>query len=139
LSAFAWSHREAYRRYAQARTGSQATADAALDRALEQLALAWPQALRGGSVSAHAWRIVRECVASACPPGQRRGHRTVHDVLPGAMADAVVLHYELGMPLGAAAEVMGVEPSTLAVHLLMAERVLPAGSAHLSPPRPGPR
>ncbi|QLH19327.1 hypothetical protein HYQ63_00310 [Streptomyces sp. Rer75] len=37
----------------------------------------------------------------------------------------MLLHYRLGMTLIEAADLMGIDPSALAAHLLMAERCLP--------------
>ncbi|MFD8381745.1 hypothetical protein ACFV2X_24975 [Streptomyces sp. NPDC059679] len=62
----------------------------------------------------------------------------LYGVLPTEQADAVVLHYRLSMTLTEAADLMGIDPSVLASHLLMAERCIPRRlSGILHPPGAG--
>ncbi|MGW9211031.1 hypothetical protein ACWGR4_29105 [Embleya sp. NPDC055664] len=90
------------------------------------LAGQWPQVLRGPNPAADAWHLLGlavEAVGGVPVPGSTE--ETLYEVLPTREADAVALHYLLGMTLTSAAELTGDEASTVAARVLAAERALP--------------
>lgn len=124
LAGFVWSRRVLYRRYAYARIGCLTGADSALDGALADLSRTWPQLLRQESVDAQAWTVVSARVAVCA--SEAGGDHVLYTLLPPGQADAVLLHYGLGLRLTEAADALGVEAGDVAARLLMAERALPA-------------
>ncbi len=119
-------YRDRYLRYARLRVGD--AADAAVSAAFGHLADQWPRVM-GSEIrpAAYSWRLLGGCVAAVGTDGAGTADATggLYGVLPAEQADAVLLHYRLGMTLTEAADLMGVDPSALAAHLLMAERRLP--------------
>ncbi|MET9437539.1 hypothetical protein [Streptomyces sp. NPDC006551] len=101
FAAFCMRHMDTYTRYTAVRTGDPHAANALVSAVLGDLAMAWTEVLRSPSPSALAWRLLSTRAgrdATAAGP---------HRVLPAAQADAVLLHYRLGLPAEQAAEVMG--------------------------------
>ncbi|KAK1184402.1 sigma-70 family RNA polymerase sigma factor [Streptomyces sp. NBS 14/10] len=119
-------YRDRYLRYARLRVGDGAVG--AVGTAFRHLASQWPMVLGSGMrPAAYSWWLLGRCVAIADKggPGSVDAASGLYGVLPAEQADAVVLHYQLGMTLTEAADLMGIDPSALASHLLMAERRIP--------------
>ncbi len=118
-------YRDRYLRYAHLRVGDAAAG--AVGTAFGHLARQWPVVLSSGTrPAAYSWWLLGRCVA-AIESGSGSGEAVgrLYGVLPAEQADAVLLHYRLGMRLTEAADCMGIDPSALAAHLLMAERRIP--------------
>jgi len=121
FSAFCLLHRARWAQYAGLRVGDRARGERAVQSAFAELATNWGDILRGPNPTARAWRILGRAVSryhAAVPD-------SLHDTLPPPQADAVVLHYRLGMTLTATADLMGTDPPEVAAHLVLAERALP--------------
>ncbi|MGK7235838.1 sigma factor-like helix-turn-helix DNA-binding protein [Streptomyces hygroscopicus] len=119
-------YRDRYLRYARLRVGD--AAEAAVSAAFGRLANQWSMVMGSGMrPTAYSWQLLGGCVAAVgtdtAGPADAMGG--LYGVLPLEQADAVLLHYRLGMTMTEAADLMGVDPSALAAHLLMAERRLP--------------
>ena len=119
-------YRDRYLQYAHLRVGGAATA--AVEATFGQLAPQWSVVLGSGTrPAAYSWGLLGRCVAAVCTDGPGAADATggLYGVLTAEQADAVLLHYRLGMTLTEAADLMGVDPSALAALLLMAERRIP--------------
>ncbi|MEV5777794.1 hypothetical protein AB0L49_42440 [Streptomyces antimycoticus] len=119
-------YRDRYLRYARLRVGDAAVG--AVDTAFEHLTRQWPLVLSSGTrPAAYSWWLLGRCVTAVGTDGPGSGDAIggLYGVLPAEQADAVLLHYRLGMTLTEAADCMGIDPSALAAHLLMAERCVP--------------
>ncbi|MFF4813734.1 hypothetical protein ACFY2K_04045 [Kitasatospora sp. NPDC001309] len=127
-AAFAQRHRTPYRRYAASRLNSDTLGDLVAERVLDILSWQWPQVVGSESPAAEAWAVLRQEVMTAlglhsnCPD-------VLHRTLSAAAADAALLHYRLGMRLTEAGVLMGTPASSVAAHLLVAERALPPSIA----------
>ncbi|MGC0419017.1 hypothetical protein [Embleya sp. AB8] len=119
--AFCLLHRARWAQYAGVRMGDPVRGEWAVRSAVAELATNWADILRGPNPAAGAWRILGRTVTRSRAPARD----TLHDALPWPQADAVVLHYRLGMTLTATAELMGADPPEIAAHLVLAERSLP--------------
>ncbi|WP_421107021.1 sigma factor-like helix-turn-helix DNA-binding protein [Streptomyces sp. NEAU-S77] len=123
---FCQLYRDRYLRYAHLRVGDAAAA--AVGAAFEYLASEWSTVLGSGTrPAAYSWELLGRCVDAVGMDGLGTADATggLYSALPTEQADAVLLHYQLGMTLTEAADLIGVDPSALAAHLLMAERRLP--------------
>ncbi|MFE3205812.1 sigma factor-like helix-turn-helix DNA-binding protein [Embleya sp. NPDC059237] len=128
--AFRRRHHTPYHRYARTRVEDR-RADTAVDDAFAELAECWDEIMRSANPAGHAWRVLHAAVAAADtgpPQAPETARDTLHRTLPPDQADAVVLHYRLGMTLTTAADLMGLEVPAVALHLIMAERALPAAA-----------
>ncbi|WP_331733728.1 hypothetical protein OG948_60250 (plasmid) [Embleya sp. NBC_00888] len=126
-------HREPWRRYARVRLGDEEEGTRVADDALGRLAGAWDGLMRDANPTALAWdRLCRE-VGAHRPT--RHGDRA-HRLLPAREADAVVLHYRLGLTLTAAAALMGTDVPEVAARLVLAERRLPQPTVRALTHRP---
>lgn len=128
FGAFRHLRHGAYRRYARARIGDTARADAAVHATFAVLAETWHRTLSGPNPDHDAWQLLTTAVAAWTDTTDehhpRRG--VLHRTLPPSRADALVLHYRLGMTLTSAADLMGTDTSHVALELVLAERALPA-------------
>ncbi|MYW06067.1 hypothetical protein [Streptomyces sp. SID3343] len=102
-----------------------------VDGVFDELAEGWAEFLRGPNPRRRAWEMLRVAVAGVAaarggPDTRESGGRVdaLHRVLPSAQADAVLVHYRLGLTLTSAADLMGTEPSAVALDLVLAERAL---------------
>lgn len=141
FTAFCLLHRHHYRTYVRHRLGEPSDAapvtDSTVRRALGDLALTWPTALKSRP-SAVAWRILRRRVAMAQHIHARTtGPDTVHRLLPLGMADAVLLHHGAGLTPAEAADMMGCDPAYVTHWLLSIRRRTadPAGGRQDEPLR----
>ncbi|QKV90438.1 sigma-70 region 4 domain-containing protein [Streptomyces sp. NA02950] len=108
--------------------------------AFDSLGCRWPEALSSACPAAFSWRLLGRCVSEAdrAEGAADESLGGLYGVLPAEQADAVLLHYRLGMTLTAGADLMGISSSVMAAHLLMAERSLPRWlSTALRPPEAG--
>ncbi|EFL24954.1 hypothetical protein SSOG_04668 [Streptomyces himastatinicus ATCC 53653] len=103
---------------------------AAVDTTFGIVASRWGNLLREPRPEAGAWRQLRVQVRTASRDSCRRDPAVdwLYDSLPDELADTVVLHCRLGMPVKAVADLMGVDPPGVACHLLAAMRQLPAAA-----------
>ncbi|MGW7412608.1 hypothetical protein [Streptomyces sp. NPDC054863] len=134
--AFVQLHRARYLRYARVRLLDEVACRVAVDVTLTLLADRWPEVLETSCPTAEAWGELRHQTARV---GRDTGHRnealeSLYEWLPNAAADAVVLRCQLGMPEREAADLMGVEPPTVAVGMLAASRKLSIGEVPTSRP-----
>ncbi|GCD93226.1 sigma factor-like helix-turn-helix DNA-binding protein [Embleya hyalina] len=125
FAAFRRRHHDPYRRYARTRVEDR-RADTAVDDAFAELAARWDEILRSANPAGHAWCVLHAAVDAADTPDTVRD--ALHRALPPDQADAVVLHYRLGMTLTTTANLMGLDVSAVAMRLVMAERALPAAT-----------
>jgi hypothetical protein len=101
FAAFCTRHMDTYIRYTAVRTGDRHAASALVSAVLGDLAMTWMEVLQSPSPSALAWRLLSARTSrDATSAGP-------HRVLPANQADAVLLHYRLGLSAEQAAEVMG--------------------------------
>ncbi|WP_331765876.1 sigma factor-like helix-turn-helix DNA-binding protein [Embleya sp. NBC_00896] len=121
FSAFCLLHRARWAQYARLRVGDRTRGERAVQSAFAELATHWGDILRGPNPTAGAWRILGRAVTRS----HAAGPDSLHGALPPSQADAVVLHYRLGMTLTATADLMGTDPPEVAAHLVLAERSLP--------------
>ncbi|MFG2305289.1 sigma factor-like helix-turn-helix DNA-binding protein [Actinacidiphila glaucinigra] len=126
--AFCLLHQERYMRYTRERVQDMGMSQQVVGAALGRLATIWPAVISSPRPEAVAWRLLNALIVSEV---RRLGSRVeqsvdaVHQVLPSAQADAVILRYRLRLNDRQAAELMGVEASAVASQLLMARRTLP--------------
>ncbi|MGW9210623.1 hypothetical protein ACWGR4_27000 [Embleya sp. NPDC055664] len=132
FAAFCLLHRARWAQYARHRVGDPVRGERAVRSAVAELAGTWADMLRGPNPTAGAWRILGRAVTASHTPA--RG--TLYDALPWPQADAVVLHYRLGMTLTAAADLMGTDPPEVAAQLVLAERSLPTAVVRTLERRP---
>ncbi|MFI9787880.1 hypothetical protein ACIHEI_30880 [Kitasatospora sp. NPDC051984] len=122
-AAFALHHRVPYQRYAAARLNSDELGDLVTERVLDVLSRQWPRVVGSESPAAEAWALLQQEVVAelglrgSCPD-------VLHRNLAPAAADVALLHYRLGMRLTEAGVLMGIRASSVAAHLLAAERAL---------------
>jgi len=121
--AFTQLHRTRYLRYTQARNSNPAAAAMVVEEAFADLAAIWGDVLRSPSPAAIAWSVLRQTVERQSPPPSEA---TVFHILPPDYADAVVLHHGLGLPLEEAADLMGIDISSLLTRLAASGRLLSA-------------
>lgn len=124
FTAFCDRRRETYVRYATARVGCLRTGEEMTQAAFGDLAMRWPEALRSASPAAVSWDLFTDRITAR---GRERGE--LHRVLPDLQADALVLRYRVGLPLGQAADLMGLTDTELAGALRAAMRHLAAPSS----------
>lgn len=141
FAAFCLLHRARWAQYAHLRVGDPVRGERAVQSAVAELATNWADILRGPNPTAGAWRILGRAVTRSPGPAPN----SLHDALPWPQADAVMLHYRLGMTLTATADLMGTDPPEVAAHLVLAERSLPTDVVKAlergpdGAPGPGPR
>ncbi|MFF7243473.1 hypothetical protein ACFZBU_06185 [Embleya sp. NPDC008237] len=121
FAAFCLLHRARWAQYARLRVGDPVRGERAVQSAVAELATNWADILRGPNPTAGAWRILGRAVAGSPGPAPD----SLHEALPSPQADAVMLHYRLGMTLTATADLMGTDPPEVAAQLVLAERSLP--------------
>ncbi|WP_331773305.1 hypothetical protein OG948_58975 (plasmid) [Embleya sp. NBC_00888] len=128
FTAFRLRHHAPYLRYAHTRVADHHRADTAVERAFAELAARWEEILRTANPNGYAWNVLTEAVDAAATraPDTRPARDLLHHALPPEQLDALVLHYRLGMTLTSTADLMGVDAPTVALHLVLAEKALPA-------------
>ncbi|MFG2919844.1 hypothetical protein ACGF0D_44170 [Kitasatospora sp. NPDC048298] len=112
-----------YEQYARARLGDGDLSRRAVARALRRTELSWSTVLTDDPAT-FTWRVLREAIADALAGLAAPDLDDLHRVLPARAADAALLHERLGMPMGAAAELMGLGEPELHVDLMTARRLL---------------
>ncbi|MFE4622688.1 sigma factor-like helix-turn-helix DNA-binding protein [Streptomyces mirabilis] len=127
-TAFCLLHRERYLRYTRERVQDAWVSQKLVEAALGNLATIWPAVISSSRPAAVAWRLLDALISSALR-GRRNGVAhpvdAVHQVLPPAQADVVILRCRLRLSEAQAAELMGVEQPAVASQLRMAQRALP--------------
>lgn len=118
FAAFCSGHLDVYIRYAAVRVGDERQAQMLVQAALGDLAMMWAEALQSPSPSALAWRLLVARTSRA----KAAGGLDLYRVLPARQADAVLLHYRLGLPAARAASVMGWQPGEFTCLLKAAVR-----------------
>ncbi|MYV98387.1 sigma factor-like helix-turn-helix DNA-binding protein [Streptomyces sp. SID3343] len=140
FAVFCQSRRARYEEYARLRTGDRVLGVETVGATFVSLARQWQHILRGSSPAADAWHMLGLAVeAVGTDPASESTEEALYDALPTREADAVSLHYLLGMTLTSAADLMGAEASTVAAHLLTAERTLPTHLVRTLERRPSTR
>ncbi|MFE1797699.1 hypothetical protein ACFW9L_16210 [Streptomyces sp. NPDC059517] len=127
-TAFCLLYRDRYLRYTRERVQDAWVSQRLVEAALGNLATIWPTVISSSRPAAVAWRLLDALISSAlrersAEAGQRVD--AVHQVLPPAQADAVILRCRLRLSEVQAAELMGVEQPAVASQLRMAQRALP--------------
>jgi hypothetical protein len=125
LAAFRAAVGESYLRYAQARIGAE-RARPVLAAVWDELRARWSTVLAEDNFARCAWALLTSQLDLVGAPDDRA--QDLQAVVGSEAADAVLLHYDLGLTLTAAASLIGATPSQVAVRVLMAER-------QLGPPR----
>ncbi|MDJ1131440.1 RNA polymerase sigma factor [Streptomyces iconiensis] len=125
-TAFRALYRERYLRYAFARLGRDSEVAALVQDVFDDLAVRWPEALRSPSPAALAWDLLTSKLSAAGGDGATGLLRAR---LPDGTADAVVLCRLCGMDVEEAADVMGIDASSVTSRLGMARRTLSATGA----------
>ncbi|MFE2159923.1 sigma factor-like helix-turn-helix DNA-binding protein [Streptomyces lydicus] len=127
-TAFRLLYEDVYLTYAERRLGDRQAASGAVLAAFGALSAVWGEVLSSSSPAAIAWQVLDHAVCAGRPEcGTAQGVDALRDVLPAEQADAVLIHRCMGMSVREAAALMGIEESTLAALLRMAERNLPRG------------
>ncbi|MGW4786742.1 hypothetical protein [Streptomyces sp. NPDC004230] len=127
-TAFCLLHRDRYLRYTRERVQDSWMSQQVVEAALGNLATLWPTVISSPRPAAVAWRLLDALISSALRgrrPNTGQGVDAVHQVLPAAQADAVILRCRLHLSDRQAAELMGVEAPAVATQLRMAQRALP--------------
>ncbi|MGW4291173.1 hypothetical protein ACWEIK_30060 [Streptomyces sp. NPDC004673] len=135
FEAFAERNLPRYTRYAKARLYADTHAAGAVRPTLTFAHARWTWLLSQPSVAAPVWEVLRAQIViqinNALPPITEVA--TLYHRLPTRDADSVLLCGRLGLEVPEAAELMGIEPSTVEVGLGEASRVLPALVEGLGP------
>ncbi|WP_435124469.1 hypothetical protein [Actinacidiphila sp. bgisy144] len=118
FAAFCAHKQGLYQRYVTLRVGSPARACRLVQVTLGDLAMNWHEVLSSSSPAAESWQLLTARVAEAAG----RTLRAPYDVLSRQDADVLVLRYRMGLPLGVAADLMGLDESTLTCRLHAALR-----------------
>ncbi|MET9116061.1 sigma-70 region 4 domain-containing protein [Streptomyces longwoodensis] len=125
-TAFCLLHQERYLRYTRERVQDASMSRQVVEAVLGNLATLWPTVISSPRPAAVAWRLLDALISSALrDTALPRPVDAVHRMLPPAQADAVILRCRLHLSDAQAAELMGVETSTVASQLRMAQRALP--------------
>ncbi|WP_052847681.1 sigma factor-like helix-turn-helix DNA-binding protein [Streptomyces avicenniae] len=106
----------AYLRFAQARTGDPHAASSLVDAAFIDLAAIWPDVLRSARPAAIAWSVLGRHLAALDGESQAPAAASFGDPFTGPgprRSDAMLLHQQLGMSVKEAAEVMGIDETSL--------------------------
>ncbi|WP_374986025.1 hypothetical protein [Streptomyces fradiae] len=134
-SAFAERNSPRYTRYAEARLAADARAASVVGATLTYARRNWTWLLSQPSPAADVWEELRFQVRCGCEETMPRDAdvAVLYDRLPETSADSVVLCRHLGLCVGEAAELMGLEPPAVKAGLGIARRALP----HLADGVPG--
>ncbi|MGW5677908.1 hypothetical protein ACWEV4_22940 [Streptomyces sp. NPDC003860] len=116
-----------YQRYAEIRVGCSRLGAQLVRETFGDLAMLWVEALQSPSPAAMSWALLAARITA-------HGHRPrdcVHDLLPRAQADALVLRYKVGLTAAHAATVMGIATSEITVLQMAAVRAManPSGNS----------
>ncbi|KUJ67373.1 hypothetical protein ACZ90_28225 [Streptomyces albus subsp. albus] len=119
-----------YLEYAGARLHGDDSARVAVHATLSLIARRWGELLCEPRPGAEAWSHLRDRVGAMSRDGWSRNAEVdrLYGSLPADAADMVVLRCLLGMSEQATADVMGVDPPTVAAGLRAAGRRLPPGA-----------
>ncbi|MFE6667276.1 hypothetical protein ACFVFH_27400 [Streptomyces sp. NPDC057697] len=126
LLAFVQLHKDHYLLYARTRL-DETVARAAVSTALDTVERQWDNYLRCAQPAADAWRRLsaevhaRSLGTDGSAPAVTRLYRS----LPHDAADAVVLRWRMRLDPDAIADLMGLDPASVTVLLLTAQRLLP--------------
>ncbi|MEV7596962.1 hypothetical protein AB0O91_06185 [Kitasatospora sp. NPDC089797] len=130
FGAFVTLSRSRYLMYAQARLQDDRAGQAAVAEALHRTHSRWEVVLRSPSPAQEAWSALR-CSVTAARRGRddlgtASGEDLLHRLLPGPIADIVLLRHRLGLSPEAVATLMGTEVSVVEAGALTAKRLLHA-------------
>ncbi|MGI5414244.1 sigma factor-like helix-turn-helix DNA-binding protein [Streptomyces chartreusis] len=131
-TAFCLLYQERYLHYTRERVQDAWMSQQLVEAVLGNLVTIWPAVISSPRPAAVAWRLLDALISSAL---RSHGHAVaqpvdaVHQVLPPAQADAVILRCRLHLSEAQAAELMGVEAPAVASQLRMAQRALEAEKA----------
>ncbi|MFJ4185144.1 hypothetical protein [Kitasatospora sp. NPDC089509] len=129
FGAFVTLSRGRYLLYAQARLQDDRAGEAAVAEALHCTHLHWEVVLQSPSPAKEAWSALRRSVTAARrgrddPDAAAVGEDLLHRLLPGQIADIVLLRHRLGLAPEAVAALMGTEVSVVEAGALTAKRLL---------------
>ncbi|PJE97228.1 hypothetical protein CUT44_13750 [Streptomyces carminius] len=120
-AAFCAPRRDVYTRYVAVRLGCRQLGEELAQAALGDLAMVWSEALQSASPAALAWNLLRSRIAARSSCSRGKG---LHRVLPADQADALTLRYRVGVPLGQAADLLGISDREMAALVRTALRGL---------------
>lgn len=103
-AAFCRDYGQVYRHYASVVIGDAVIGRGIADAALQELGAQWPSALRSADPCSLGWVLLRAATAFR----RTSTVRALQQALPPQEADALVLHYRLGLSAKRAGRVMGV-------------------------------
>ncbi|WP_329240762.1 sigma-70 region 4 domain-containing protein [Streptomyces sp. NBC_01478] len=127
-TAFCLLHQDRYLHYTRERVQDAWMSRQVVEAVLGNLATIWPTVISSPRPAAVAWRLLDALITSALggrQAGAAQPADAVHQLLPRAQADAVILRCRLDLSEKEAAELMGVEAPAVASQLRMAQRALP--------------
>ncbi|MFJ2400368.1 hypothetical protein ACIOUE_03630 [Streptomyces xanthochromogenes] len=127
FAAFAERNRPRYTRYAQARLAQDTSVTRAVRATFVYAREDWHWLLGQPSLAADVWEELRYQVRvlSGAVAARDTEVRSLYDGLPENSADSVLLCHRLGLAVGEAAELMGLEISAVQAGLAVAHRALP--------------
>jgi DNA-directed RNA polymerase specialized sigma24 family protein len=127
FAAFIERNRPRYTRYAQARLVKGADAADAVRSTLMYAREDWCWLLGQPSLAADVWEELRYQVrrVSSAASSRDADANTLYDRLPEHSADCVLLCHRLGLAVGEAAELMGLEIPSVQAALAVARRAFP--------------
>ncbi|MEU3566812.1 sigma factor-like helix-turn-helix DNA-binding protein [Kitasatospora sp. NPDC036755] len=116
-------YRAQYGMYARARLQDAGPAAEVVAWTFGYVEAGWDAVLGCPEPTAVCWALLRGAVSRRTEVGRPAGD-WLHETLPAAAADAVLLRYRLGLDLPAAARLMGVSAGVVEVELRAALRIL---------------
>ncbi|WP_432112716.1 hypothetical protein [Streptomyces sp. S1] len=127
FAAFTERNRPRYTRYAQARLAQAVHVAGAVEATLVYAREDWYWLLGQPSLAADVWEELRYQVRvlSGTASARDADVNGLYDGLPENSADSVLLCHRLGLAVGEAAELMGLETPAVQAGLAVAHRALP--------------
>jgi RNA polymerase sigma factor (sigma-70 family) len=154
LEAFYQAHQDTWLRYAYTQTGTPEAAEQIVDSVTAQLADLWEYAAERGDPGRYAWAVLKTTIVRWLNDNQARPAfietvtfdrvalamnfvreqfnlieesltlYTAISRLPERQYDVLVLHYVLGYPAEQVAQVVGIDPADVGVHIRAAKQRL---------------
>ena len=134
FTAFCLLHGHHYLHYARVRLKDPGISKAVVERALGDIATAWPRALGSPAPAAFGWRSLSARVAGALvrtPATTDHAQDSMHRLLRAAEADAVICHRLMDLSVRDTASLLGVGAETVNQRLSAAADNLGTELAHL--------
>ncbi|MFJ6623538.1 hypothetical protein ACIQOW_38965 [Kitasatospora sp. NPDC091335] len=118
-----------YLAYATARLTDGVSGASAVDHALKRARSRWTALLAGPSTAGETWHLLRDAVTAHRPvdDGRHAAEKPVdmlHRYLPEPLADAALLHRQLGLSATDAAHLMGTDAASVQAGLRGADRLM---------------